>query len=123
MVKGAGVQLPIKAFVKHAGVKEAERPKYYPGLSIGGKKMTKWAQERDHRYTTDFENEKTPPLLLAAHSGCLATTEWFLSDTPSRLYKEFGADSSEDPRLKILAKAPQKYSQAVDSWLHRRSMS
>lgn len=121
MVRIAGAELPIEALVKQSGVKESERPKYYPGLSIGGKKMTKWAQEGGGRGSSNIPNDAIPPLLQTAYYGGLAGTKWFLSDTPFRLYKEFGTNNSEDPRLKILAKAHGGFDQAVASWLRRRS--
>lgn len=121
MVKIAGAELPIEALVKQSGVKESDRPKYYPGLSIGGKKMTKWAQEGGGRWSSNIPNDAIPPLLQAAYHGGLAATEWFLSDTPFRLYKEFGTNNSEDSRLKTLAKAHGGFDQAVASWLRRRS--
>lgn len=120
MVKFAGAELPIEALVKQSGVKESDRPKYYPGLSISGKKMTKWAQEGGGRGTSNISNDAIPPLLQAAYYGGLASTEWFLSDTPLRLYKEFGINNREDPRLKILSKAHGGFDQAVASWLRRR---
>lgn len=122
MVKIAGAELPIEALVKQSGVKESERPKYYPGLSIGGKKMTKWAQEGGGRWSSNIPNDAMAPLLQTAYHGGLAATEWFLSDTPFRLYKEFGTNNSEDSRLKVLAKAHGGFDQAVASWLRRRSM-
>lgn len=122
MVKIAGAELPIEALVKQSGVKESERPKYYPGLSIGGKKMTKWAQEGGGRWSSNISNDAMAPLLQTAYHGGLAATEWFLSDTPFRLYKEFGTNNSEDSRLKVLAKAHGGFDQAVASWLRRRSM-
>lgn len=121
MVRIAGAELPIEALVKQSGIKESDRPKYYPGLSIGGKKMTKWAQAGGGRGTGNLPNDAIPPLLQAAYRGGLAATEWFLSDTPFRLYKEFGTNNSEDPRLKILAKAYGGFDQAVASWLRRNS--
>lgn len=121
MVRIAGAELPIEALVKQSSVKESDRPKYYPGLSIGGKKMTKWAQEGGGRGTGNLPKDAIPPLLQAAYHGGLAATEWFLSDTPFRLYKEFGTNNSEDPRLKILAKAYGGFDQAVASWLRRNS--
>ena len=125
MIRISGGELPLDSFVKQSGVEDAEKPKYYQGLSIGGKKMKKWAQQRaagSRRYNTAME-DSTPPLLQAAHQAGLAATEWFLSDTPARLYKEFGSNNSNDKRLKMLANAPGGFDQVVDSWLGRRSKS
>lgn len=121
MVSIVGAELPIEALVKQSGIKESERPKYYPGLSIGGKRMTRWAKEGGGRWSSDIHNDAIPPLIQAAYHGGLAATEWFLSDNPFRLYKEFATNNFEDPRLKVLAKAQGGFDGAVASWLQRRS--
>lgn len=120
MVKIGGAELPLDSMVKRSGVEAMEKPKYYPGLSIGGRKMTKWAQPRGGN-GYNIPNDTTSPLLQAVYHGGIAATEWFLSDTPLRLYKEFTSNNSEDPRLKALAKADGGVDQAVASWLQQRS--
>lgn len=121
MIKIAGAELPLDALVKKSGVKEEKKPRYYQGLSIGGKKMTSWARERGGGYEQAM-GERRPPLLQAAYQGGLAAVEWFLSDTPFRLYKEFGDNNNNDERLKMLAKAKGGFDQVTSSWLKQRSI-
>lgn len=120
-IRLSGTQLPLDALVKHSGVQDDEKPKYYQGLSIGGKKMTKWARG----YGSDGYHQAlldcTPPLLQAAYQGVLVATEWFLSDTPFRLYREYASNGANDSRLKLLEKAPGGADQAIGSWLKQRS--
>lgn len=120
MIKLTGAELPLDALIKQSGLQEEKKPKYYQGLSIGGKKMTKWARERGGSYQRAM-GESTPPLLQAAYQGGLAAVEWFMSDTPFRLYKEYGANNANDPRLKKLAKARGGVDQALSTWFKQRS--
>ena len=120
MITIIGAELPLDAFVKQSGVQDEQKPRYYQGLSIGGKKMTRWARERSGVFE-QRTGESVPPLLQAAFEGGLAAVEWFLSDTPFRLYKEYCANNAADYRLKMLAKAHNGLDQAVSSWLKRRS--
>lgn len=62
---------------------------------------------------------KTPPLLHAALGGHIDGVEFFLSDTPHRLYSEFSKSkaSSEDSRLKHLKETPGAFDRAVSKWL------
>ncbi|KAL8780967.1 MAG: hypothetical protein Q9213_006218 [Squamulea squamosa] len=123
LIKTAGAELPLDALIKKSGIEETAKPKYYQGLSIGGKKMTGWAREHGGSSSRNAMNESTPPLLQAAHAGGLAAVQWFLSDTPLRLYREYREKHKDDERLQKLAEAPGGFEQAVGSWLKQRSMS
>jgi len=120
MIKITGAQLPLDALIEQSGIQDEKKPNYYQGLSIGGKKMTKWARERGGGYQHAM-GESTPPLLQAAHQGGLAAVEWFLSDTPFRLYKEYGTKNANNPRMKTLAKAHGGLDETFGSWLKQRS--
>lgn len=121
MIKITGVELPLDALIKKSGIAEKEKPKYYQGLSIGGKKMTGWARERGGNVDRSAMSESTPPLLQAARAGSLPSVEWFLSDTPLRLYKEYKDHNKEDTRLRKLADAPGGFQAVVGQWLKQRS--
>ena len=121
MITIVGAQLPLEALVKESGVQTDDKPKYYQGLSIGGKKMKNWARERSGMYEQNALYRMTSPLLLAAEKGELTSVEWLLSDTPLRLYKQYGVNNADDPRLKILAKTHGGFEQAVGTWLKQRS--
>ncbi|KAI4210821.1 MAG: hypothetical protein LQ351_006315 [Letrouitia transgressa] len=121
MIGSAGAELPLDAMVRQSGVEDTEKPRYYQGLSIRGRKMTAWARERGERGYNNASSEKIPFLLQATKAANLSAVEWFLSDTPFRLYREFGAKNKDDPRLKKLAKAHGGFDQAVSSWLKSKS--
>ncbi|KAL8726219.1 MAG: hypothetical protein Q9166_006844 [cf. Caloplaca sp. 2 TL-2023] len=121
LIKFAGAELPLDALIKKSGIEDTAKPKYYQGLSIGGKKMTGWAREHGGSTSRNAMAESTPPLLQAAHAGSLAAVEWFFSDTPLRLYREYRDKHKDDERLQKLAEAPGGYEQAVGSWLKQRN--
>ncbi len=62
---------------------------------------------------------RTPPLLHAALGGSLEGVEFFLSETPHRLYGEFGKSkvARDDPRLKHLKESPKGFERAISKWL------
>lgn len=121
LIKAVGAELPLDALIKNSGIEETAKPKYYQGLSIGGKKMTGWAREHGGRTAQSAMSESTPPLLQAAHAGGLAAVEWFLSDTPLRHYREYQEKHKDDARLRRLAEAPGGFENAVGAWLKQRS--
>lgn len=121
MIKICGAELPLDVLLKKSGVAEQERPRYYQGLSIGGKKMKRWAREHSGNTSHDSLSLHSSLLLKAAEQGSLVAVEWFLSDTPFRLYKEYGAANAKDPRLQSLAKAHGGFDQTVGAWLKQRS--
>ncbi|KAL8827871.1 MAG: hypothetical protein Q9170_006840 [Blastenia crenularia] len=121
MIKITGAELPLDALIKKTGIEDTKKPKYYQGLSIGGQKMTGWARERGGGNYRSAVNESTPPLLQAAYRGSLPAVEWFLSDTPLRLYKEHKDKNKSDARLRKLAEAPGGFQAVVGSWLKQRN--
>ncbi|KAI4277467.1 MAG: hypothetical protein LQ337_001740 [Flavoplaca oasis] len=121
LIKAVGAELPLDALIKNSGIEETAKPKYYQGLSIGGKKMTGWAREHGGRTAQSAMSESTPPLLQAAHAGGLAAVEWFLSDTPLRHYREYQEKHKDDARLRRLAEAPGGFENAVGAWLKQRN--
>ncbi|KAL9009634.1 MAG: hypothetical protein Q9173_005360 [Seirophora scorigena] len=122
MIKISGAELPLDALIKKSGIGETEKPRYYQGLSIGGKKMTGWARERGGDTYRSAMSERTPPLLQAARAGSLPSVEWFLSDTPLRLYGEYRDQNKDDPRLRKLAEAPRGFQSAFCSgWVNGSS--
>jgi hypothetical protein len=68
---------------------------------------------------------RTPPLLHAALGGNLEVVEFFLGDTPHRLYGEFGKSkaASDDPRLKHLLDSRIGFERTVSKWLGADSES
>ncbi|KAI4103740.1 MAG: hypothetical protein L6R37_003668 [Teloschistes peruensis] len=121
LIRVTGAELPIDALIQTSGVEKAEKPKYYQGLSIGGQKMTAWAKEHGSHVRPSSATEKTALFLQAAYAGGLPAVEWFLSDTPLRLYREYRDKHKDDEKLKKLADAPGGFEQAVGSWLKQRN--
>ncbi|KAG5967145.1 hypothetical protein E4U56_001009 [Claviceps arundinis] len=62
---------------------------------------------------------KISPLLHAALGGSVGGVEFFLSDTPRRLYAQFGKSKAarDDARLKHLKDSPGGFDQAISKWL------
>ncbi|KAL8890878.1 MAG: hypothetical protein Q9215_002029 [Flavoplaca cf. flavocitrina] len=120
LIRVAGAELPLDALIKKSGIEETAKPKYYQGLSIGGKRMTGWAREHGGRTAQSAMSESTPPLLQAAHAGGLAAVEWFLSDTPLRNYRVYQEKHKDDERLRRLAEAGG-FENAVGAWLKQRN--
>ncbi|MCJ1387609.1 hypothetical protein MMC18_000452 [Xylographa bjoerkii] len=126
MIAATGVALPLDHLVEKSGIGEVEKPKYYQGLMLYGKHKREWAQERDNgqrRHRNSLFNkrisEESPILTFAGHAN-LAAVEWFLSDTPARLYKQYCIENKEDKRLIALSKAHGGSDKAIDDWLHAR---
>ncbi|OQO13617.1 hypothetical protein B0A48_01846 [Cryoendolithus antarcticus] len=122
LAKRCAAGLPLNRFAKRSGVELPEKPKYYQGLSVAGRKRKDWAARG--RETTDYalaENEK-PPLLVAANAQALESVKWFLSDAPLRCYKEFAkAHGATDKRLQRLSEAKGGFEGAVKKFKDARN--
>lgn len=103
MIKWAGAGLPLEALVKNTGVELKEKPRYYQGLTVYGKKRKDWATAGRNVISRPKDSTESP-LLRTAQKGCIESVEWFLSDAPLRNYLEFGKSkgAKEDLRLKHL---------------------
>lgn len=122
LIKRTAAGIPLDELVKKSGVEVKEKPRYYQGLSIHGKKRTDWAEAGRGRYmASSFSKDKHPPLLEAASQGSLESVEWFLSTAPMRHYSEFAGTHAHDVRLKRLAQAEGGIHKSISSWLDTRS--
>ncbi|EKG11707.1 hypothetical protein MPH_11200 [Macrophomina phaseolina MS6] len=119
LIKQTGIGLPLDKLVKESGIEIVEKPKYYQGLSIHGKKRADWAAA-GRGVTPQRVGDEHPPVLLAAKQGSLEGIEWFLSDAPARCYAEFAENNKADKRLKHLAKANGGIQGAISDWLDLR---
>lgn len=65
---------------------------------------------------------QSPPLLYAALGGNLESVEWFLTETPLRLYTEFSQSKAaqEDSRFKHLT-TTGGFEGLVSKWLGNQS--
>lgn len=122
LIRATGVGIPFDDLVEKSGVVLKDTPKYYQGLTVAGKKRTDWAQAgRPQETKLSFGGSMTPPLLTAAHVGSIASVEWFLSDAPARIYKEFKEANIEDKRIKALEQIEGGFDGVISSWLNARS--
>jgi ankyrin repeat protein len=121
LIKLTGAGLSFESLAKDSGVKSTERPKYYQGLSVYGKKRKDWAEAGRRGMRHEPTTTATPPLLTACHLAALPNIEWFLSDAPMRCYEEFATRYQDDKRIKLLANAPGGFTASVQKFLNTRS--
>jgi hypothetical protein len=111
------VGIPLNELIAKSGVELKTKPRYYQGLSVGGKKRADWAQAPgSHQRVIE---EKTPPLLQAAKLGSLDAVEWFMSDAPMRRYKEFAETNKHDRRIKTLEEG-KGFDKTIGTWLNAK---
>ncbi|KAI1764033.1 ankyrin [Hypoxylon sp. FL1150] len=117
-IRRTGAGIPLEDLIKKSGAELKVKPRYYQGLSVYGKKRADWAKA-GRNMVVKATGSKIPPLLTAALCGSLESVEWFVSDTPTRHYLEFGKSKTakEDPRLKHLNEAPGGFDKAISKWL------
>ncbi|KAF7193362.1 hypothetical protein HII31_05341 [Pseudocercospora fuligena] len=122
IIKHTGAGIPIDSLIKKTGIEAIEKPKYYQGLSVYGKKRRDWADAGRGGYAgfQPVENHR-PPMLEAAYYSSLETVEWFFSDAPMRSYQEFAAAHKDDKRVQLLSEAQGGFEQAVSRFLSARS--
>ncbi|OBT41736.1 hypothetical protein VE00_07971 [Pseudogymnoascus sp. WSF 3629] len=123
MIRRTGVGIPLDHLVESSGVKlPEEKPHYYQGLNVGGKKNARWAQAGNPNGDTYVYRAKeiTPPLLKAAKFGNLESVQWFLSDLPTTKYLEFAATHENDKRLVALSKSENGFKGTATKWLSMR---
>ncbi|KAG4440717.1 hypothetical protein IFR05_003811 [Cadophora sp. M221] len=119
MIKATGVGIPLNALIKKSGVEIKTKPRYYQGLSVGGKKRADWAQAPGGE--VHVVEERVPPLLQAAHIASIDSVEWFMSDAPLRRYKEFAEANKHDKRIKTLMETGKGFEKTIDNWLDAKS--
>jgi len=116
---GAGLQLDD--LVKKSGIELKEKPKYYQGLSVHGRKRADWVSAAMGNQAASSTDLKSPPLLEAAYLGNIESVEWLMSDAPMRHYRDFAKAHPDDKRIQNLAKAAGGFDKAVSTWLGTRS--
>lgn len=121
LISKAGGAAPLPEFVDILHVPVPTRSKeYYKGLSVRGKKRETWAQSANQHQPVYLP---TSPLLKAAFYGNLESVEWFLSDTPLRLYMEFVESIKDDDRIAGLMKTKDGIEHMLKLWLCRHGKS
>ncbi|TGO46320.1 hypothetical protein BCON_0331g00030 [Botryotinia convoluta] len=120
MIKYCGSGVPFGKLVSASGVELKTKPRYYEGLSIGGKKRKDWAQPPTHIQDFDHFEGRFPPLLEAAQMGNIESVEWFMSDAPMRHYKEFAERNKDDLRIRTL-ESGKGFENTISKWLEMNS--
>lgn len=119
IVKKTGAGIPLDDLVKKSGVTISEKPKYYQGLSVHGKKREDWAHAH-HLQKAIQKQDQHPPTLQSARLGSLESVEWFSSEAVLRYYSEFAENHQSDVRIQNLAKAEGGIAAAISKWLGLR---
>ncbi|KAF7937481.1 uncharacterized protein EAE98_001795 [Botrytis deweyae] len=120
MIKYCGSGVPFGMLVSSSGVEIKTKPRYYEGLSIGGKKRKDWARPPTHVQDFDHFEGRFPPLLEAAQMGNIESVEWFMSDAPMRHYKEFAERNKDDLRIRTL-ESGAGFENTISKWLEINS--
>jgi len=121
LIKRTGAGIPLNKFAKASGVEATEKPKYYQGLSVYGKKRKDWADAGMNTAVYEPVEYHRPPLLEASHYGVLDTVEWLMSDAPLRCYRQFAGSHADDKRLQLLAKSKKGFEGFVKKFLGTHS--
>lgn len=116
MIRRSGSGIPFTTMAQASGVELPDRPKYYQGLTVHGKKRADWSN-KTFRSFTRTNTEFNSPLLEAARFGSLEGVEWLLSDAPVRHYVEFVEAHQDDDNLKLLALIPGGATGAIKKFL------
>tara|TARA_R110002033_G_scaffold137455_1_gene176715 strand:- start:12 stop:416 length:405 start_codon:yes stop_codon:yes gene_type:complete len=119
MSQTTAVGIPLNALIKKSGVEIKTKPRYYQGLTVGGKKRADWAQAPGGE--VHAVEERVPPLLQAAHVASIDAVEWFMSDAPLRRYKEFAESNKHDKRIKTLMETGKGFEKTIGGWLDAKS--
>lgn len=120
LIKSRGTMMPLHHLAQNSGIVVEDKPKYYQGLSVYGKKRRDWAQRGQDAYSMD-RSDRGSPILAAAFYGHIDTLEWFMSDTPGRMYFEFTESFKEDPRIRVLLSKQDGVKTALEKWFSTRA--
>ncbi|OAG06714.1 ankyrin [Paraphaeosphaeria sporulosa] len=119
MIKHAGAGIELESFVKNSGVKYREKPKFYQGLSVHGKKRPAWINAARGTYSQGV-SDSVPPLLSAAFKGSLQMVEWFMGDAPARHYLDFAEAYKHDKYIGHINKNAGGFERLLRKWLGTR---
>jgi ankyrin repeat protein len=120
LIAATGANIPLQKLVDTSGVTVQEKPRYYQGLSVYGRKRKDWADE-GRGITRAPVEEEHPPLLSVTFEGNLESTEYHMSDAPLRRYQEFAIANQDVKSIKILVQAPGGMDKVLSTWLSGRN--
>ncbi|KIX03942.1 uncharacterized protein Z518_07495 [Rhinocladiella mackenziei CBS 650.93] len=122
IIRTTGFGFPLQKMFQKSGVNLDEKPKYYQGLTVHGKKRQDWAEAgRKGSRPKQVESDMGIPLLVAIVEGNLETTDYFLSDAPLRRYMEFAESFKNDKRIQGLAHTEGGIQGTLNAWLSTRN--
>lgn len=116
IMKRTGAGIPLEELVKKSGVEIKEKPKYYQGLTVHGRKRADWAAAGRNVVKVTQTGSKHSPLLQSAKAGNVDSVEWMLSDAPIRHYVAFAEANKNDKRLMALSQAGGGIDKAITTW-------
>ncbi|KAH7126744.1 ankyrin repeat protein [Dendryphion nanum] len=120
MIKHAGAGMNLETLVKKSGVKYKEKPKFYQGLSVHGKKRADWVSAARGTSRYKSADSSYSPLLRAAFDGSLVSVEWFMSATPSRHYLDFAEAYKHEKLIAHLNTLGGGFEKVLFKWLNSR---
>lgn len=121
IMKRTGAGIPLEELVKRSGVEIKEKPKYYQGLTVHGRKRADWAAAGRNVTKATKTGSKYSPLLQSARAGNVDSVEWMLSDSPIRHYIAFAEANKNDKRLVALSQAGGGIEKAITTWYGAKS--
>jgi ankyrin repeat protein len=123
LIERTAIGIPSRRLIKDSGVQVNEKAKYYPGLSVNGRKRRDWAArpgQYRRNYGVGAVDSDVTPLLQAIYYASIQCVEWLLSDTPMRLYSQHAQDHSQDKRVRLLSQTDRGFEGSVQDFLTAR---
>nr|POF05923.1 uncharacterized protein CFP56_53310 [Quercus suber] len=122
ITRRTGAGLPLQELLAKSGVEvPKERPEYYQGLSVHGRKRKDWVNAGRNSMQATPVDDHRPPLLEAVHAGSLRAAEWFSSNASMRCYKDFAEAHKDQKLLQHLALAKGGFEASAEKFLAARS--
>jgi ankyrin repeat protein len=119
MIKTTGAGIPLNELIIKSGIEPKTKPKYYQGLTVGGRKRADWARAPNSQI--QVVEERITPALQAAMAGNVESVDWFMSDEPMRQYKEFAVANQQDKRIRTLDESGIGFESTIGKWLNAKS--
>ncbi|KAK2757575.1 hypothetical protein FQN54_004544 [Arachnomyces sp. PD_36] len=120
VIGATAAKLPLSKLAEKYGVRDtvAEKPKYYQGLTVRGKKRKGWVAA-DHSLSEDGDEEGSYSYLLTelVYSHNVDTIKWCLSGAPLKVYMAYIESHQDDKRIQELQKAPGGIQPVIENWL------
>ncbi len=120
LIAATGAGISLQKLVDSSGLKIQQKPKYYQGLWVYGKKRKDWADQDRGITRSQVDEGRHPPFLSAVFEGNVDSSEYFLGDAAIRLYQEFAASNKDDRRIQALVQAEGGIEKFLSTWLRAR---